>query len=101
VCVESCITSNVLTKAVATLGAHPSRSLLEAGVPLTLATDGVTMTDTTLSGEYLKAHTELGYSPAQLLACIEAGFLHSFQPPEVRRQMAEEAVTKARQILNA
>lgn len=95
------MSSNVLTRAVAGLAAHPARGFLEAGLALTLATDGVTMTDTSLSAEYHKAHTQLGFSPAQLLACIETGFLCSFQPPHVRAEMAEEAVRKARHILNA
>jgi adenosine deaminase len=99
--VESCLTSNVLTKAVSELHVHPSRAFLESGLALTLSTDGVTMTDTTLSAEYHKAHTELGFSAAQIIACIETGFLNSFQPPDVRRAMAEDAVRKARQILNA
>ncbi len=101
VCVESCVTSNTLTKAVGHISEHPAKSFVESGIALTLATDGVTMTDTTLSQEYHRAHTDLGFSAAQIVACIEAGFMNSFQPQHVRLQMAQEAVTKARHILNA
>jgi len=45
---EICITSNLRTGAVASLGAHPLRRLYDAGVAVTLNTDDPAMFGTTL-----------------------------------------------------
>jgi adenosine deaminase len=70
---------------------------LDHNVKLTLATDGVTMTDTTLSNEYLIAHTQCDLSHSQLLRCIHSGFSNAFVPEH--EQMAADAVAKASSLL--
>lgn len=99
ICIEQCITSNLLTKAVADLASHPAKSFVDNGVMLNLSTDGTLMTDTTLSDEYAIAFNELGFTKKQLLQVIENGFLAAFQPQEVKERMARDAVQKARHIL--
>lgn len=80
VCVEACPTSNLLTKAIPSRHSHPAKKFLESGIRLTLATDGVLMTDTSLSREYFLAHTEGGLSRAQLVEALCNGFLAAFSP---------------------
>jgi len=63
---EVCITSNVKTGAVESLGAHPVRKLFDAGVPLTLNTDDPGVFDCTLAGEFEIAKRAFGFSDAEL-----------------------------------
>lgn len=63
---EVCITSNVRTGAVASLEEHPVRSLLDAGVIVTLSTDDPGMFGSDLATEFRLADQILGLSPAQL-----------------------------------
>ena len=60
--IETNITSNVQTRAVARAAEHPVRAYLDAGLAVTLCTDGWLMTGVSLSDEYWLAHTELGFT---------------------------------------
>lgn len=99
ICVESCPSSNVLTKAVDSLGTHPLRGFLESGIVATLCSDGFTQTHTTLSNEYYLAHTEMRLTKELILKCIENGFMSAFQPLSVREGLAKEALAIANQVL--
>jgi aminodeoxyfutalosine deaminase len=70
---EVCITSNVRTGAVATLGAHPVRKLFDAGVPITLNTDDPGVFECDLAGEFAIAREVFGFSEAELKEVAEAG----------------------------
>jgi adenosine deaminase/aminodeoxyfutalosine deaminase len=63
---EVCITSNVMTGAVASLEAHPVRRLFDAGVPITLNTDDPGIFRTTLTREFEIARNHFGFSEAEL-----------------------------------
>ena len=63
---EVCITSNVLTGAVASLETHPVRRLFEAGVPITLSTDDPGIFGTTLERELRIAEDVFGFSQTEL-----------------------------------
>ena len=58
VTVECCLTSNVVLGAVPSLGEHPIRLLVEAGVPVSLSTDDPVRLCTTIEREY-----EVGRGP--------------------------------------
>ena len=60
--------------------AHPVRRYFDAGLAVTLATDGWLMTGTSLSEEYWVAHTELGFDRAAIDALILHGFEQAFLP---------------------
>ena len=76
---EMCISSNVHTHAVATVADHPFRRYLEAGVKVSLNTDGRLTEGINLSDEYYVAHAALGLSREQLervvLNACESAFL--------------------------
>lgn len=61
---EVCLTSNLQTKAVK--GVHPLGKMLEAGLCVTLNTDNMTVSDTTLEKEFQSAKEMFGWSEAQL-----------------------------------
>jgi len=78
--VEINITSNLRTRAVATAAAHPVRRYFDAGVPVTLCTDGWLMSGVELSDEYRTAVEALGFTRAELDRVIMTGFAGAFLP---------------------
>lgn len=78
--VETNITSNVQTHAVASAAEHPVRDYLRAGVAATLCTDSWLMSGVSLTDEYLLAHEALGLTPAELETMALAAFEHAFLP---------------------
>jgi len=80
---EMCLTSNLHTRAVASLAAHPLRRYLEQGVVVTLNTDGRLVDGVSLTDEYHLAHTALGLGKDALtrlvLNACESAFLPEFE----------------------
>jgi len=68
VTLDLCPTSNVQAAIVASVAAHPLARLHRAGVPVTLSTDDLTVSDVTLSAEYERAITQIGLTPDELWA---------------------------------
>ena len=71
-------TSNVCTRCVPSIGAHPLRRMLEAGLFVTLNSDDPPMFGTSLSNEYLVAGRDLGLSAAELAGLAANGVRASF-----------------------
>ncbi len=83
------VTSNVQTRAVARAADHPVRAYLDAGLVVTLCTDGWLMTGVSLTDEYWLAHRELGFTRREIDRCILDGFASAFLPwPERRALLA-------------
>ncbi|MBA3258098.1 MAG: adenosine deaminase [Gemmatimonadales bacterium] len=85
------ITSNVQTRAVLRPADHPVRSYFEAGVAVTLCTDGWLMAGVSLTDEYHLAHTQLGFSRAEIDRMILNGFEGAFLPWPEREALLESA----------
>jgi aminodeoxyfutalosine deaminase len=88
--VEVCPTSNLRTRAVPTLATHPLPRLLEAGVPVTIATDDPGMFHTDLNREYRLCHDQFGLSRTELADLARAGVQAAFCPPDVRTALLAE-----------
>jgi adenosine deaminase len=75
---DLCPTSNTQARIVPTISDHPLARLLRAGVPVTLSTDDLTVSDLTLSDEYERAVSRIGVTLPELwgmnLAALEAAF---------------------------
>jgi adenosine deaminase len=75
---DLCPTSNVQARIVPSIAEHPLRRLLHAGVPVTLSTDDLTVSDISLSDEYERAVTLIGLTLPELwtinLGAVEAAF---------------------------
>jgi aminodeoxyfutalosine deaminase len=71
-------TSNVCTRCVPSIGEHPLRDMIEAGLFVTLNSDDPPMFGTSLSNEYLVAGRDLGLSPAELAGLAANGVRASF-----------------------
>jgi adenosine deaminase len=78
--IEANITSNVQTRAVARASEHPVRRYFDAGLNVTLCTDGWLMVGVSLSDEYWLAHTDLGFSRQEIDQLILNGFAGAFLP---------------------
>jgi adenosine deaminase len=65
---DLCPTSNVQAGIVDSVAAHPLAALHRAGVPVTLSTDDTTVSDITLSEEYLRVVEQNGLSLGELWA---------------------------------
>jgi adenosine deaminase len=78
--IETNITSNVQTRAVRRASEHPVRAYYDAGLNVTLCTDGWLMVGVSLSDEYWLAHTDLGFSRADIDQLILNGFAGAFLP---------------------
>lgn len=76
--VEVCPSSNIRTRAVRSLAEHPLPRLLDAGVPVTLATDDPGMFHTDLNREYLLTHEHFGLSRGDLAELSRAGVRAAF-----------------------
>lgn len=92
--IETNITSNLQTRAVATAASHPVREYLAADLNVTLSTDNWLMSGVTLSGEYWLAHTELGFSRKDIDRMILNGFESAFLPWPERRDLALSAAAE-------
>ena len=88
--VEVCPSSNLRTRAVRSLAEHPLPGLLEAGVPVTLATDDPGMFHTDLNREYLLCHENFGLSRSELADLARAGVRAAFCTDERKSALLAE-----------
>ncbi|MDY3917389.1 MAG: adenosine deaminase [Candidatus Limivivens sp.] len=68
---EMCPVSNLQTKAVASLAEHPIRLFFEHGIPVTVNTDNMTVSDTSLEKEYRLLRDQLHFTEAELKVLSE------------------------------
>lgn len=93
---EICPTSNVMTGAVASLGQHPLRALLEAGVKVAIGSDDRTLFGTTLRRELKIVSRELGCRPAEVRGMMETAVRGSFAPAPLKRELLARFAAAAR-----
>jgi adenosine deaminase len=99
VCIEACLTSNVQTGAIDELGAHPLPRFLAKGIPVSLATDNLTVSNVSLSEEFLTAYTTFDLTNDQLLSIALAGFEHAFLPLGEKRELIKDTRSKLGDLL--
>ncbi|WP_257424301.1 adenosine deaminase [Nocardioides carbamazepini] len=93
---EVCPSSNVATRAVASLAEHPLPIFVDAGVVVTINSDDPPMFGTTLNREYEIAAELLGLDEAGLADLARAGVDASFAPDDVRARLRAEIAAYAR-----
>jgi aminodeoxyfutalosine deaminase len=87
---EVCPSSNLATRAVATLAEHPLPAFVDAGVVVTINSDDPPMFGTTLNREYAVAAGLLDLDAAGVAELARTAVQVSFAPAEVRRRVLEE-----------
>jgi aminodeoxyfutalosine deaminase len=87
---EVCPSSNIATRAVATLAEHPIVAFRDAGVVVTVNSDDPPMFGTSLNREYEIAADLLGLDEAGLAGLATAAVDSSFAPDDVRSRIRRE-----------
>ncbi len=87
---EVCPSSNIATRAVATLEEHPLRTFVEAGVVVTINSDDPPMFGTTLNREYQIAADLLDLDEGGLAEVARTAVRVSFAPDDVKSRVLEE-----------
>lgn len=86
---DVCPTSNLRTRAVASLETHPLPQMIDAGLLVTLNTDDPPMFSTTLLEEYRTAY-RMGLSPATLVQLARNGVRASFADQTTKTRLLDE-----------
>lgn len=87
---EICPTSNVRTRAVATLDEHPLPRLVEAGLLVTINSDDPPMFGTTLNDEYAVAARLLGVGPEGVAGLARNAVTASFLDAAGKQRLTAE-----------
>ncbi|MEU4568785.1 adenosine deaminase [Micromonospora sp. NPDC023956] len=90
IALEVCPTSNLRTRAVPSLDAHPLRRLVEAGVLVTINSDDPPMFGTTLNDEYAVAARLLGLDAAGVAGLARDAVTAAFLPEGEKRRLTAE-----------
>jgi len=88
--IEVCPSSNVATRAVASLDEHPLPMMVEAGVVVSINSDDPPMFGTTLNREYLVAADLLDLDRSGLADVARAGCRASFADDSVKQRLLDE-----------
>ena len=75
---EMCPTSNVQTKAVPTLSEHPIRMFFDRGIAVTVNTDNMTISDTTLDKEYALLKKQIHFTDQELAKMSQTALRGAF-----------------------
>ncbi len=89
VALEVCPTSNFQTGVVGSLSYHPLPDLIALHLPVTINTDDPSISDTTLTDEYMVAALVIGLEPAQIRDTVLTAVNAAFLPEEERRRLLE------------
>lgn len=87
---EVCPSSNIATRAVASLDEHPLRTFVDAGVPVTINSDDPHMFGTTLNREYEQAAEMLDLDESGVAELARQAVRSSFAPDEVKTSLLQE-----------
>jgi aminodeoxyfutalosine deaminase len=87
---EVCPSSNIATRAVATLEEHPLRAFVEAGVVVTINSDDPSMFGTSLNREYAIAADLLDLDESGLAGLARTAVEVSFAPDDVKTRILAE-----------
>jgi aminodeoxyfutalosine deaminase len=87
---EVCPSSNIATKAVASLAEHPIVAFRDAGVPITINSDDPSMFNTTLNREYEVAAELLDLDTGGVIDLARAAVRASFAPDDLKVSILSE-----------
>ncbi len=89
IALEVCPTSNLQTGVTHAFTQHPLRDLYHLAVPVTINTDDPSVSDTTLTDEYLVAVMVMGFSIRDIQQIILNAAKMAFLPPDEKRALIQ------------
>lgn len=98
--IESCVTSNLQTKAVNSLQDHPIKQYYDYGIKIVPCTDNTAISDTTLSKEYQLIYENFDFSVEDILRLINNGFDGAFLPPSMKKELRSYSLRSCINILH-
>jgi len=98
---EICIKSNLHTKAVPNIESHPIDFYIDYGLRVTINTDNRTISDTTVTDEYMLAIDKLGLSYETVKNVILNGFKSAFIPYKERARLINQTLKEIEDIEEA
>lgn len=98
VTVEVCLTSNLQTRAISSLDAHPLRTFLSEEVRAPLCTDNRLVSGVSLTDEYALAWERFRLTPREIRKTVLYGFKAAFAPYARRRQLLLAAKSRLRAL---
>jgi adenosine deaminase len=87
---EVCPTSNLQTNMYPDLAHHPVDKLYKLKVPLNISTDCRTISNTTLTNEYIRIAKQYHWTKTDFLACNLAAVDHAFTTPAIKARLKAE-----------
>jgi len=97
---EICLTSNINTKSVSSISAHPFKHYINEKIRVTLNTDNRLISNTTLSNEYKIAINNFNLNESEIRTIIINGFKSTFQSHNERRKLIREIVNELEDEFN-
>ncbi len=95
---EICIKSNFHTKAVPNIQSHPIDFYIDYGLRVTINTDNRTISDTTVTDEYMLAINELHLDYTTIKNVILNGFKSAFLPYKERVRLINETLRELEEL---
>lgn len=89
---EMCITSNVQTGSVSSFELHPIKTYYELGLRVTINTDNLLVSNTTVTKEYMVANKYYGFEIDDFKEIIIYGFKSAFIPYNEKKKLVQEVV---------
>lgn len=90
---EMCPTSNICSKAVASIEDHPIKAYYDAGLKVTVGTDDMTVYDTNLKKEYELLKNGLQMTDAQIyqmnLNAVDGAFISVYEKGQLKEKLKE------------
>jgi adenosine deaminase len=84
---EVCPTSNIQTAAVKAITKHPLRAFHQIGLLVTINTDDPSVSNTTLTDEYMVAVRDIGVTVPEIKQMILTGVRAAFLPQSEKEQL--------------
>jgi len=84
---EMCPTSNIQTAAVKAITRHPLRAFYQIGLPVTINTDDPSVSNTTLTDEYMVAVGGIGVTVSEIKQMILTGVRAAFLPQSEKERL--------------
>lgn len=85
--IETCPKSNVDTQAFASISDFPIRKLLDAGVKVTVNTDNMSVSGTTLKAEFTRLYDAFALTDGEMFALVSNSADAAFASPEVKNEL--------------